>query len=185
MQSYHKVHIILWGMTIFCLLCTMIISLIVAADEQNGIGKHNQLLCHLPADLKYFRLTTTGHHIVMGRKTYESVGRPLPNRTNIVVSRNADLAIEGCVVKTSLDEAIAFARSNNETELFITGGGIIFEQALPVTNRIYLTRIHHTFDADTFFPALDHQWKSVKNEYHEADEKNAYPFSFQVFEKNP
>jgi dihydrofolate reductase len=161
----------------------MIISLIVAADEQNGIGKNNQLLCHLPADLKYFRLTTTGHHIVMGRKTYESVGRPLPNRTNIVITRNADLKIEGCVIKTSLEEAIAYAKANNETELMITGGGVIFDQALPIANRIYLTRIHHTFDADTFFPTIGPEWKLAKNERHEADEKNGYPFSFQVFEK--
>jgi len=161
----------------------MIISLIVAADEHNGIGKNNQLLCHLPADLKYFRLTTTGHHIVMGRKTYESVGRPLPNRTNIVITRNPDLKIEGCIVKTSLQDAINYAKANGETELMITGGGVIFTEALPITNRIYLTRIHHTFDADTFFPELGEEWKLVKNERHEADEKNPYPFSFQVFEK--
>src|ERR1035437_8432163 len=103
----------------------MIISLIVVADEKNGIGKNNQLLCHIPADLKYFKQTTTGHHIMMGRKTYEAVGHPLPNRTNIVISRSSN-SIEGCVVKAGIEEGIAFAKANNEHELFITGGGIIF-----------------------------------------------------------
>jgi dihydrofolate reductase len=161
----------------------MIISLIVAADEQNGMGKNNQLLCHLPADLKFFRLTTTGHHIVMGRKTYESVGRPLPNRTNIVISRDENLKIEGCIVKPSLEAAVDYARSNNETELMITGGGIIFEQSMSIANRIYLTLIHHVFDADVFFPAMGLEWKMMKNERHEADEKHPYAFSFQTFEK--
>ncbi|MES2560024.1 MAG: dihydrofolate reductase [Bacteroidota bacterium] len=161
----------------------MIISLIVAADENNAIGNQNQLLCHLPADLKYFRLTTTGHHIIMGRKTYESVGRPLPNRVNIVISRTPELEIEGCVVKSSLESAIEFARAAGETELFITGGGVIFEQSMPITNRIYLTRIHHSFEADTFFPDMGEEWKLTQDEMHEADEKNAYPFSFQVYEK--
>ncbi len=161
----------------------MIISLIVAADENNAIGNQNQLLCHLPKDLKYFKATTTGHHIVMGRKTYESVGRPLPNRVNIVISRNTELKIAGCVVLPSLEAAISFAREAGETELFITGGGIIFEQSLTLVNKVYLTRIHHQFEADTFFPALGSEWKLTKNERHEADEKNAYPFSFQVFER--
>ena len=162
----------------------MLISLIVATDENNAIGNNNQLLCHLPADLKYFKQTTTGHHIVMGRKTYESVGRPLPNRVNIVLSSNPDLVLEGCVVKTSLIEAVDFAQHAGETELFITGGGTIYNQALSMAHRIYLTRIHHTFEADTYFPKLGHAWKAVKQEYHEADEKNMFPDTFEVYERD-
>jgi dihydrofolate reductase len=162
----------------------MIISLLVAADKQNGIGKDNQLLCHLPADLRYFKTVTSGHHIAMGRKTYDSVGRPLPNRTNIVITRNPDLQVEGCVMATSIEEAVRYAEEHNETELFIIGGGIIFEQSLHMADRVYLTQIHHTFESDTFFPALDTTWKLTKDERHAADEKNAYDYSFRVFEKD-
>ena len=161
----------------------MIISLIVAADENNAIGHQNQLLCHLPADLKYFRLTTTGHHIVMGRKTYESVGRPLPNRVNIVISRTANLLIEGCIVQPTLEAAIDYAKAAGETELFITGGGTIYEQSLAMADRVYLTRIHNSFTADTHFPDLDETWNLKQDEMHEADEKNAFAYSFQVYEK--
>ncbi len=161
----------------------MIISLIVATDEKNGIGKNNQLLCHLPADLNYFKQTTTGHHIVMGRKTFESVGRPLPNRTNIIISRTPK-TIEGCIVKENIEEAIAFAKANNEHELFITGGGTVYDLTLQLADRIYITQIHHTFDADTFFPHFDkHDWQEIKNEFHQADEKNKYDYSFIVYQR--
>jgi len=161
----------------------MIISLIVAADEKNGIGKNNQLLCHLSADLKYFKQTTTGHHIVMGRKTYESVGKPLPNRTNIVISRTPK-SIDGCVVKSNIEEAIAFTKANNEHELFITGGGTVYDLTMHLADRIYLTRIHHIFEADTFFPHFDkHDWLEIKNEFYKADEKNQYDFSFIVYQR--
>jgi len=162
----------------------MIISLILAVDEQNGIGKNNQLLCHLPADLKYFKQTTIGHDIVMGRKTYESVGRLLPGRTNIIITRNPDFKIEGAVIANSVEEAIHYAKSHQENELFIKGGGEIFKLSMKYTDRIYLTRIHHTFDGDTFFPELDKEkWKQVKEEKHLADEKNKYDYSFLVYEK--
>lgn len=161
----------------------MIISLIVAADENNAIGNQNQLLCHLPADLKYFRQTTTGHHIVMGRKTFESVGRPLPNRVNIVISHTQGLAIEGCVVLNSLEAAIAYAKDAGESELFITGGGNIFNQSMAIANRIYLTRIYNSFTADTFFPDFGEEWNLIQDEVHEADEKNPFNYSFQVYEK--
>lgn len=158
--------------------------MLVAADEANGIGVNNQLLCHLPADLKYFKQVTTGHCIAMGRKTYDSIGKPLPNRTNIVITRNKDLVIEGCIMVNSIEEAIELAKTKNETELVIIGGGVIFEGALPLAGKVYLTRIHHIFNADTFFPVLDEKvFTQTKNEYHEADEKNAYPFSFQVYER--
>ena len=162
----------------------MLISLIVIADEKNGIGKNNELLCHLPADLKYFKQTTLGQTIVMGRKTYESIGRPLPGRTNMVISRQTSLAIEGCFVFPHLDDALKHAEASGETELFITGGGTIYELTLPIANKIYLTRIHHQFDADTFFPALPtHDWECTKDEKHTADEKNKYDYSFQVYQR--
>jgi dihydrofolate reductase len=162
----------------------MIISLIVAADELNGIGKNNDLLCHLPADLKYFKQTTSGHHIAMGRKTYESIGRPLPNRTNIIISRDENYKAEGCITVNSLANAIQQAETNHETELFITGGGTIYEQALPLAHRVYLTRIHAKLDADTFFPALSPaEWKLTTESKNVADEKNPYAYSFQVYER--
>lgn len=162
----------------------MLVSLIVAVDLNNGIGKSNGLLCHLPADLKYFKQTTSGHHIIMGRKTYESIGRPLPNRTNIIISSNKDLSIPGCIVMHSLQAAIDYASSQGENEVFITGGGTIYSEALPLAEKICLTRIQHVFDADTFFPQLDNNWKLVKSEHHPADEKNVYAFTFETYSKS-
>jgi len=131
----------------------MKISCIVAADENNGIGKNNQLLCHLPADLKYFKNLTTHHAILMGRKTFESIGKPLPNRTNIIISRS-ELNIEGTYCFKSIDEGISFAKSQNETELFIIGGDSIYQQSMHVLDTVYLTRIQYSFEADAFFPTL-------------------------------
>lgn len=162
----------------------MIISLIAAADKNSGIGKNNELLCHLPADLKYFKQTTTGHTIVMGRKTYESIGRPLPGRTNIVISRDSTLNIEGCVVKPGIEAAIEYARNLNETELFITGGGTIYELTLPLADKVYLTRIEHTFEADTFFPSLNpDDWEIEHSEPHLQDEKNKFDYTFMVYHR--
>jgi dihydrofolate reductase len=155
----------------------------VAADENNGIGKNNQLLCHLPADLKYFKNLTTHHAILMGRKTFDSIGKPLPNRTNIIVSRS-DLNIEGTYCFNSIDEGISFAKSQNETELFIIGGDSIYKQSMDVLNIVYLTRIHHSFEADAFFPALQEEyWQLNQNEFHAADEKNKFEFSFQTYNR--
>ena len=155
----------------------------MAADENNGIGKNNQLLCHLPADLKYFKNLTTHHAILMGRKTFDSIGKPLPNRTNIIVSRS-DLNIEGTYCFNSIDEGISFAKSQNETELFIIGGDSIYKQSMDVLNTVYLTRIHHSFEADAFFPALQEEyWQLNQNEFHAADEKNKFDFSFQTYNR--
>jgi len=161
----------------------MKISCIVAADENNGIGKNNQLLCHLPADLKYFKNLTTLHAILMGRKTFESIGKPLPNRTNIIISRS-DLNIEGTYCFKSIDEGISFAKSQNETELFIIGGDSIYQQSMDILDTVYLTRIHHSFEADAFFPALQEEyWQLNQNEFHPADEKNKFDFSFQTYNR--
>ena len=150
---------------------------IIAAVASNGvIGRDNTLIWHLPADLKRFKKLTMGHHIVMGRKTYDSIGRSLPGRTTVLITRNRDLRIEG-LVADSLE--MALARCGEDTEIFITGGGEIYRQALPVTNRIYLTRIHRDFKGDTYFPALNmSEWESDKPEDHLADEKNPYDYSF-------
>lgn len=156
------------------------INIIVAADENNTIGKDNDLIWHLPDDLKFFKQKTSGHPIIMGRKTYESVGRPLPNRTNIIITRDKDYTVEGCVVVNSLDEAFSVA---NDEEIFVVGGADIYKQALPVTDRVYLTRVHHTFDGDRFFPELGDEWQEVESVLHPIDEKHVHAFTFKTYIK--
>lgn len=159
----------------------MIVSMVVAISENNGIGKNNQLLWHLPADLKHFKEITTGHTIIMGRKTYESIGKALPNRRNIVVTRNTGLTLPGVEVKHSLPEALSSCAE--EKEVFIIGGAEIFNQSLAHTNKIYLTRVHQNFAADTFFPDIDPtKWEESQIESHEPDEKNAIGYTFSVLE---
>lgn len=131
----------------------MIISIIVAVAENDVIGFDNHLLCHISEDLKRFKSLTVGHHVIMGRKTYESVGRPLPGRINIVITRQENYSIDGCLVAKSLDDALELA--NQDSEVFIIGGGEIYKLALPLTDKIYLTRIHAGFAGDTFFPELN------------------------------
>lgn len=155
----------------------MTISLVVAADEKNGIGKNNQLPWHLPADLKHFKTLTTGHPIIMGRKTFESIGKALPNRRNIVISRQSTYLAEGVEVVSSLPDAFYLCKDDNEA--FVIGGAQIFEQALPLASILYLTVIHHQFDADTFFPKIDMaNWIKAESSSHEPDEKNIYSYSF-------
>lgn len=161
----------------------MITSLIVAASENQAIGKDNQLLCHLPNDLKYFKKLTSGHCIIMGRKTYESIGKPLPNRTNMVLSRSG-FQVEGVQVFNQLGTALAAAAQLGETEAFVIGGDTVYKQALPLCNRVYLTRIHHQFEADAFFPELaSDEWELVNSETFQADEKHPYSYSFQLWER--
>jgi dihydrofolate reductase len=158
------------------------LELVVAVDEQGGIGKNNQLLWHLPADLKHFKEITTGHPIIMGRKTYDSIGRPLPNRRNIVISRQVDLQIEGVEVANSLMDAIALI--SNENKAFIIGGAEIFKQAMPFINKIHFTIVHHSFEADTFFESPSPSiWGATDTETHQADEKNAYSYTFITYKK--
>ncbi|MBS1531343.1 MAG: dihydrofolate reductase [Bacteroidetes bacterium] len=159
----------------------MIVSAIVAIGENNAIGKNNQLLWHLPADLKYFKNKTAGHTIIMGRKTFDSVGKPLPNRRNIVVTRQ-DIKIPGCEVVKSVDEALDLCKG--EDEVFIGGGAEIYKLAMDKTDRIYLTIVHKMFDADTFFPEIDPtQWVETAREDHQPDEKNNLPYSFITIER--
>ena len=159
------------------------LSIAVAIGENYAIGKNNQLLWHMPADLRFFKQTTSGHTVIMGRKTFDSVGKPLPNRRNIVITRDTELKIEGVEVVNSLDEALAISKTE-EKSAFIVGGAEIYKQALPKTQKIYLTTIHHRFEADTFFPEIDRkEWKVISSEHHKADEKNKYDYTFEVLER--
>ena len=159
----------------------MTISIVVAISENRAIGKDNKLLWRLPADLKHFKEITTGHTIIIGRKTFESVGRPLPNRRNIIITRQP-LFIEGCEVVNSIDAALALCAGENE--VFIVGGTEIYRQSLHLTNRIYLTVVHKEFEGDSFFPEINKgEWKEVSREDHQADEKNLLPYSFITLER--
>lgn len=165
-----------------------IISLIVAASSNNAIGKNNQLLWHLPTDLKFFKNTTWAMPVIMGRKTFESVGnKPLNGRTNIVISRTAGLqsAYDNVWFATSLDEALEMAKKTEAREVFISGGAQIYEQAMLIANRIYMTRVHtYIMDADAFFPEFKiDEWKLTHNTDFEADVKHAYSFSIQRWDR--
>ena len=160
------------------------LSLLVAADEKNVIGKDNKLPWHLPSDLKYFKNQTWGMPILMGRKTFESIGKPLPGRKNIVITRNRKWNHEGVTIVHSIDEAVENAKREGAKEIFVIGGGEIFKDAFVKANRIYLTRIHHQFDGDTFFPELDPgQWHQVSSYYHASDEQNRYAHTFGVWQR--
>jgi dihydrofolate reductase len=157
------------------------ITIVVAIATNYAIGKDNQLLWHLPKDLKHFKDITAGGTVIMGRKTFDSVGKPLPKRRNIVITRKP-VSIEGCEVVDSIDAALALCQT--EEEVFIVGGAEIYRQTMPLVNRIYLTIVHHNFDADTFFPEIDYKdWKETAREDHEADEKHAYKYSFITLER--
>ena len=159
----------------------MTVSIIVAIAENNAIGKNNQLLWHMPNDLKHFKDVTSGRSIIMGRKTFDSVGKPLPRRRNIVVTRQ-DITIPGCEVVKSVEDGLALCVGDDE--VFIGGGAEIYKLAMHLTDRIYLTIIHKNFDADTFFPEIDKsEWKEVKREDFEPDEKNPLPYSFITLER--
>lgn len=162
----------------------MIISLIVAADRNRGIGKDNNLIWHLPNDLKFFKQKTSGHCIIMGRKTFESIGKALPNRTNVVISRQPGYEAPGCLVTGSLQEALAVAAAQQETEVFVIGGGEIFRQSLPMADRVYFTQVHETFDAEVFFPETDYaNWDILLEEHHKADDRHLYDYSFYIYER--
>ena len=156
----------------------------VARSDNRVIGKDNDLVWHMPADLKYFKETTTGHYVIMGRKTYESVDKPLPGRLNIIVTRQKDYHREGCIVVHSLEEAFALGEKNRQEEVFILGGSQIYELTMDAADRIYLTEIQAEFEGDSYFPEIDYsRWKEVKREEHEPDEKNPHPYAFVVLER--
>ena len=160
----------------------MFISLIVAVAKNNVIGGDNKLLWHLPADLRHFKNVTMDHTIIMGRKTFESVGKPLPGRRNIIVTRNEDFEAEGCTIVNNMQAAVDLCKKENE--VFIIGGADIFRQSMNAADKIYLTRINHEFKGDVFFPELNFSdWKLVKYLKFHADEKNKYEYSFAEYER--
>tara|TARA_B100000700_G_C15056236_1_gene862982 strand:+ start:1485 stop:2006 length:522 start_codon:yes stop_codon:yes gene_type:complete len=167
----------------------MKVSLIVAVSENGVIGKDNNLIWHLPNDMKFFKETTIGHYVIMGRKNFESIPhkfRPLPNRTNIIVTRQCDYNAHGCVVVNSVEEAIEIAKNNGEIEPFIIGGGQIYKMVLEknLVDKIYLTKIHESFNGDTFFPELDDTWQEINRIDYKKDENHKYDYSIFIFENN-
>jgi dihydrofolate reductase len=162
---------------------TYALTIIVAAAENDAIGKNNQLIWHLSDDLKRFKSLTNGHHIIMGRKTFESFPKPLPNRTHVVITRQENYKVpNGVIVVNSLENAIEI--SKQDTQPFIIGGGEIYNQALKIADKIELTRVHQNFEADTFFPKIDDSiWKETNNVYHVKDEKNEFDFSYITYIK--
>ncbi len=160
------------------------ISHLVAATENNAIGKNGQLLWHLPNDLKYFKNLTWAMVVIMGRKTFESVNKPLPGRLNIVITTNKDWNREGVVRVGNISKAIEYARNENFKEIFIIGGGEIYRQTMEVTDRIYMTRVHTTLEGDTFYPEINSGEFNLESEKRfEVDEKHAWPYTFEVWNK--
>lgn len=160
------------------------ISLIWAMDENRVIGYHNQLPWRLPEDLKFFKRVTIGHPIAMGRKTYESIGKPLPGRENIVITRDENYDPEGCTVMHSIEEMLAYAAENKSEEIFVIGGAEIFKEVLQHADKLYLTMIHHQFEGDTFFPVFDiDKWELESREIGLKDEKNPYDYEFLIYKR--
>ncbi len=158
------------------------LKILVAFDENRVIGKNNALIWHLPADLKRFKALTTGHVIIMGRKTFESIGRPLPNRTTIVISRQQDLKIEGVILAHSVEEAILKAKSISRGDIFIVGGAEIYQLSLPLADQILVTQLHDIFEGDAFFPEISSDmWEIAEQERGITDEQNAYQFSYLTY----
>ncbi|MES2330479.1 MAG: dihydrofolate reductase [Bacteroidota bacterium] len=163
----------------------MLISLVVAASTNNVIGKNNQLLWSLPNDMKFFKNITWAMPVLMGRKTFESLGKPLPGRLNIVITRQNDWKPEGATIVHSLEDAISSASAAHYKEAFVIGGGEIFKESMAVADRIYMTRVDAELEGDAFFPAIDTtKWTLVSEDSRTADAKHAYAYHFQVWEKN-
>ncbi|AZU63055.1 dihydrofolate reductase [Neobacillus mesonae] len=159
------------------------ISFIVAMDENRVIGINNQLPWHLPEDLKFFKRTTMGHSIAMGRKTHESIGRPLPGRENLIITRQKGYQAEGCTVFDSMEGFIRYCREQDE-EIFVIGGAEIFKETFAFVDRLYITLIHHQFDGDTYFPEFDEtKWKLVSSEQGIKDDKNPYDYEFLIYDR--
>ena len=160
------------------------ITIIAAIAKNNALGKNNDLIWHLPADLKRFKKTTTGHHILMGRNTFESIGKPLPNRTTIIITRNDNYFKDGCLIANSLEEAIELAKEDEH--IFIIGGAQVYRYAIEnnIADTLDITLVHHEFEADVFFPEIDLKiWEEVSREDLKADEKNKFDYSFLKFQK--
>jgi len=158
------------------------LTIIAAVAKNNALGKNNDLIWHLPADLKRFKAITLGHHIIMGRKTFESLGKPLPNRTTIIITRNPDYKAPGCIVVNELTKAIKAAAEDENP--YILGGAEIYKQAMSLADILDLTLVHESFDADAFFPNIDmSKWTEISRQDFKADEKNKYDYSFVQYKK--
>ena len=159
------------------------ISIIAAIGKNNELGKKNELLWNLPADMQHFRDITRGHTVIMGQKTFESIGRPLPNRRNIVVTRSDSFTYKGIEISKSLEDTIQSFKNANE-EVFVIGGGEIYRQTINEADKLYITHVKENFpEADVFFPKIDSSWKEISREKHEPDEKNAWAYAFSIYEK--
>ena len=160
-----------------------LISMIVAMAGNRAIGKDNDLLWHLPDDFKHFKAVTMGKPIVMGRKTYDSIGRPLPGRKNVVVTSDKTFSAEGVVVVRSIDDALAATRDDDD--IMVIGGASFYEQMLPLANKLFVTWVHHHFEADAFFPDINlDEWRVIEQTDHRADDRHAYDYSFVTYERN-
>ena len=158
------------------------VTLIAAAAENNELGKDKDLVWHLPDDFRRFKQLTTGHHIIMGRKTFESFPKPLPNRTHLIITRQKDYQPDGAIVVHSLEKALEIAKADPQP--FVIGGGEIYKLSMEHADKIELTRVHGTFEADTFFPEIDpEEWKLISSEFHEKDERHAYAFTYLTYER--
>lgn len=164
----------------------MIISIIAAMDKDRGIGIDNKMPWHLPTDLKRFKRITMGHHLILGRKTFQSIGDPLPGREMIVLSRNPEYKAEGCLVCRSLDEAFQLADAAGEQEVFVVGGGEIYQEALPLADRMYLSLVDTRAEADTHFPQFEREsWEVICEQDFPEDEKNSLAHTFRYIVRNP
>lgn len=162
----------------------MNISCVVAIANNNVIGKDNDIPWYLPADLKYFKKITLDHHILMGRNCYHSIGRPLPKRTNVIITRDPYFIASNCLIAHSIDEALEIAYDNGEEEVMIIGGGTIYKQTQELWDTLYITEVDVNVDGDIFFPTLNkEEWKLVWEESHEPDEKNEHPYVFKKYER--
>ena len=162
----------------------MIISSLVVMNEERVIGVDNKIPWYLPADLQYFKRVTMGHDMLMGRKCFDSIGKALPGRNNIIVTRDPHFFVSNCIVVHSIEEGILWSKKNKETELFIIGGGEIYRQSIHLWNRLYLTIVDYPCEGDTFFPEVDlSKWKLISKEDHKADEKNKMNYSFLIYER--
>ncbi|GAB3916489.1 dihydrofolate reductase [Larkinella terrae] len=164
----------------------MLISLIAAVAENGVIGQDNELVWHLPDDFKYFKQTTSGHPVLMGRKTFESLGKPLPNRLNVVITRNPAFHPEGAVIVDSLEKAMEEARKTGIAEAFVIGGAEIYRQAIASADRLYLTEVKASYEGDAKFPDFDKTvWQEISRRPHPADDRHAVPFDFVIWERKP
>ena len=157
--------------------------MIAAAAENNALGKDNELVWHLPNDFKRFKTLTSGHYIVMGRKTFESFPKPLPNRTHVIITRQKNYKAEGCIIVDSIEKALLVCPKNEDT--FIIGGGEIYTLSLPFTDKIEITRVHHSFEADAYFPVLNEkEWKLAQSDHNSKDEKHIYDYTYLTYLRN-